>query len=106
MQQETCYNHKDRPAIWLLAIDSNQQPVNLYYCHECADDQNFQCFNVPMKRLQPIVYRRQLGLSFFYYHEQCKPDKPDLVEVPLRDILRRTPCCGCPEYIEREEELH
>lgn len=75
-------------------------------CEDCYNQSQLRgCYCCDMERDQaakkpPIVYRRQLGLSFFYYHEQCKPDKPDLVEVPLRDILRRTPCSGCPEYIE------
>lgn len=54
--------------------------------------------------MNAIVYRIQLGLAFFYYHEECKSDKPNLVEIPQEEIGIRAVCMGCMKHIHEKEE--
>ena len=50
----------------------------------------------------PKAYRHKSGVSSFYFHPACKPDKPDLVELSIWEIGIRTMCSACHQPIHDE----
>lgn len=57
-----------------------------------------------MSAQQPaqIAYAHHSGRSHFCFHAECKPDKPNLREVPVNEIAHDAICAECWQNIHRE----